>query len=170
MWCFCLSSRGRWGEKQWWHLIQLPVWSGVVRDRQRLHIWRGRPTCKGHLVILIQGMPQPQAVGTFNSSWASLRESDDHIVMSSSATEPCLQHHAGEEPWHGGWGEEEVCHEASPGGPSGHQEVILRQLHRHLQTVRIPWDALLAFLEMLRFNDLVSLVESHYFTSLVPLL
>ena len=54
-----------------------------------------------------------------------------------SALESSFQHHEGEEPGHGGRREEEVCDEASSGGPSGNQENLLRQLHRHLQTVSL---------------------------------
>lgn len=55
-----------------------------------------------------------------------------------SAPEPSLQHYEREEPGHGGRREEEVCDEASSGGPSGNQENLLCQLHRHLQTVSPP--------------------------------
>lgn len=59
------------------------------------------------------------------------------FVALLSAPEPSLQHHEGEEPRHGSRREEEVCDEASSGCPSGNQENLLRQLHRHLQTVSI---------------------------------
>lgn len=59
-------------------------------------------------------------------------------AMSVSAPEPSLQHHERKEPGHGGRREEEVCDEASSSGPSGNQENLLRQLHRHLQTVSPP--------------------------------
>lgn len=55
-----------------------------------------------------------------------------------SAPEPGLQHHERKEPGHGGRREEEVRDEASSGGPSGNQENLLCQLHRHLQTVSPP--------------------------------
>lgn len=58
-------------------------------------------------------------------------------TVSVSAPEPSLQHHEREEPGHGGRREEEVRDEASSGGPSGNQENLLRQLHRHLQTVSL---------------------------------
>lgn len=60
-----------------------------------------------------------------------------HSIVFVPAPEQSLQHHEGEEPRHGGWGEEEVCDEASPGGPSGNQENLLCQFHRHLQTVSL---------------------------------
>lgn len=56
-------------------------------------------------------------------------------ATSVSAPEPSLQHHERKEPGHGGRREEEVRDEASSGGSSGNQENLLRQLHRHLQTV-----------------------------------
>lgn len=56
-------------------------------------------------------------------------------ATSVSAPKPSLQHHEREEPGHGGWREEEVCDETSSGSASGNQENLLRQLHRHLQTV-----------------------------------
>lgn len=58
-------------------------------------------------------------------------------TISVSAPEPSLQHHEREEPRHGSRREEEVCDEASSGGPSGNKENLLCQLHRHLQTVSL---------------------------------
>lgn len=57
-----------------------------------------------------------------------------------SAAEQSFQHNEREESGHGGRREEEVCDEASSGGPSGNKENLLRQLHRHLQTVSLPAD------------------------------
>lgn len=81
------------------------------------------------------------------------------IVGVSPASEPSLQHHEGEEPGHGGWREEEVCDEASSGGPSGNQENLVRQLHRHMQTVRLSHtDPSCGFVFMVE-TDLFNLVH-----------
>ena len=77
-------------------------------------------------------------VNTVGYSWLQLATVGVTLVTSlCSAPEPSLQHYEGEEPRHGGRREEEVCYEASSGGASGNQENLLRQLHRHLQTVSL---------------------------------
>lgn len=73
----------------------------------------------------------------FFKQTAKKKKNKCYHIISPSAPEPSLQHHEGEEPWHGGRREEEVCDEASSGGPSGNQENLLCQLHRHLQTVSL---------------------------------
>lgn len=55
MWCFCFSSWG-WGGKQWWPLIQLPVWSGVGKYRQTLRTWRGRHTYFNSVMIILNNI------------------------------------------------------------------------------------------------------------------